>query len=44
MNMIRPYEQELFVAATTDDSISKILLGVLDLIGDKEISNNKLHK
>jgi len=30
MTMITPYEQELFVAATTDESISKILLGILN--------------
>ena len=29
LKMIMPYEQELFVAACTDDSITKILLGVI---------------
>ena len=31
MTMITPYEQELFLAACTDDSISKILLGIISL-------------
>jgi hypothetical protein len=29
LKMIMPYEQELFVAACTDDSITKILLGII---------------
>jgi hypothetical protein len=29
LKMIMPYEQELFVAACTDESISKIILGVI---------------
>ena len=27
LTMIMPYEQELFVAASTDESISKVILG-----------------
>lgn len=30
LTMITSYEQELFIAATTDESISKILLGILN--------------
>ena len=29
LKMIMPYEQELFVAASTDDSITKVLLGII---------------
>ena len=29
LKMIMPYEQELFVAAATDESISKVLLGII---------------
>ena len=29
LTMIMPYEQELFVAASTDESISKVILGII---------------
>ena len=29
LKMVMPYEQELFVAASTDDSITKVLLGII---------------